>query len=237
MISVPIHDALIRPWPNTVYSVSADGMNIGVNGQIRFGDGGAFALKVAAAVVKMWSATDNRPLMVELNSGGGDIGAAQMMAYSLLLANRLTRQGTATAVGRESACYSACTFLFAAGSYRKVDPSALFMFHQPHSQTMSWQPKIAPEDDDAKFQDRLTGLTLSWVSFRSPELAAFLEHNGFYRSRDCFLSAIQIGRDFPRYLTGKPAPLQIAVSPPLGFALNRDTVDSPEANGCFKRPE
>src|SRR3954451_5756969 len=72
MISVPIHDALIRPWPNTVYSVSADGMNIGGNGQIRFGDGGAFALKVAAAVVKMWSAPDNRTLMVELNSGGGD---------------------------------------------------------------------------------------------------------------------------------------------------------------------
>jgi len=99
---VPIYNALTRPWPNDVYSVSADGMNIRVNGTLGSGDGGPFALRVASAVVRMWSATDDRPLVVELNSGGGSAGAAEMMAYSLFLANKLIRQGTTTVVGRNS---------------------------------------------------------------------------------------------------------------------------------------
>jgi hypothetical protein len=219
MAFVPLYNALIRPWPNAVYSVSPDGMNIGVNGTLQPGDGGPFVLRVASAVARMWSATDDRPLVVELNSGGGGSGAAEMMAYSLLLANKLTRQGTATVVGRNSGCFSACTFLFAAGSSRYADPSAVFMFHQPSTESIPLVQQD-PEDDPAKFPDWLTGSTLSWVSFRSPKLAEFLVENGFYRFRDCYLPAYHIGPNFPGYFTGEVKPIQTTVSPPPGSELN-----------------
>jgi hypothetical protein len=218
---VPIYNALTRPWPNDVYSVSADGMNIRVNGTLGSGDGGPFALRVASAVVRMRLATDDRHLVVELNSGGGSAGAAEMMAYSLLLANKLTRQGTATVVGRDSGCYSACTFLFAAGSRRNADPSAVFMFHQPSSGSIPWLPQVDPEYDSVKAADWLTGSTLSWVSFRSSALTDFLVDNGFYRFRDCYLPADQISRNFPGYFTGEATPIQTDVSPPLGSFLER----------------
>src|SRR3954447_24559181 len=54
MAFVPLYNALIRPWPNAVYLVSPDGMNIGVNGTLQPGDGGPFVLRVASAVVRMW---------------------------------------------------------------------------------------------------------------------------------------------------------------------------------------
>jgi hypothetical protein len=221
MAFVPLYNALIRPWPNAVYSVSADGMNIGVNGTLQPGDGGPFVLRVASAMVRMWSATDDHPLVVELNSGGGAIGAAEMMAYSLLLANKLTRQGTVTVVGQNSGCFSACTFLFAAGSHRNADPSAVFMFHQPSSGSIPLLPQGPPQDDSIKFSDWLTGSTLSWVAFRSPKLAQFLVDNGFYRFRDCYLPSYQIGRNFPGYFTGEVNPIQTTVSPPPGSTLNK----------------
>ena len=98
---VPFYNALIRPWPNAVYSVSDDGMTIGLNGMIGPGRRLRLRLRVASAMSRMWSAADDRPLVVELNSAGGAVGAAEMMAYSLFLANRLTRQGTVTVVGQD----------------------------------------------------------------------------------------------------------------------------------------
>jgi hypothetical protein len=204
--TVPLYNALIRPWPNAVYSVSDDGMTISLNGVIGPGDGGPFALRVASALTRMWLTDDDRPLVVELNSDGGGTGAAEMMAYSLLLVNRLTQQGTVTVVGQDSVCYSACTFVFGAGSRRIADPSAVFMFHQPHTQAIPSLPQRLPQDDSVKFADWLTGSTLSWVSFRSPALAGFLVDNGFYRYRDCYLRADQISSNFPGYFTGDAAP-------------------------------
>jgi len=218
---VPFYNALTRPWPNAVYSVSDDGMTIGLNGTIGPGDGGPFALRVALAVSRMWSAAGDRPLVVELNSAGGAAGAAEMMAYSLILVNKLTRQGTATVVGQDSVCYSACTFVFGAGSRRIADPSAVFMFHQPSSGSIPLLPQGRQQDDPVKFADWLTGSTLSWVSSHSRALAGFLVDNGFYRYRDCYLLAEQISSNFPGYFTSEATPVQTTVSPAPGTVRNR----------------
>jgi hypothetical protein len=144
-----------------------------------------------------------------------------MMAYSLFLVNRLTRQGTVTVVGQDSVCYSACTFVFGAGSRRIADPSAVFMFHQPHTQPIPSLPPDRPQEDGVKFADWLTGSTLSWMSFRSPALAGFLVDNGFYRYRDCYLLAEQISSNFPGYFTDEAKPVQTIVSPAPGTVRNQ----------------
>ncbi|PCJ69758.1 MAG: hypothetical protein COA62_09610 [Rhodobiaceae bacterium] len=60
---------------------------------------------------------------VELDSIGGDVQAA------ILIAERLRQAGSHTHVGAGARCFSACPVIYQGGVVRSADPGALFLLH------------------------------------------------------------------------------------------------------------
>jgi ATP-dependent protease ClpP protease subunit len=103
--------------------------------RISFIDGGLFlggtitaaGLPVFAAKLAVAAVTADGPVVVTLNSAGGNLEAALRMAAAIRLAGRIAEIGTL--VPEDASCQSACTVVFAAGQDRMAGPSSVFMFH------------------------------------------------------------------------------------------------------------
>ena len=67
--------------------------------------------------------SDTSLAYVELDSVGGDVQAA------ILIAERLRRAGSHTHVGEGARCFSACPVIYQGGVLRSADPDALFLLH------------------------------------------------------------------------------------------------------------
>lgn len=93
--------------------------------------------------------TRHRALPVFLDSRGGDIDAAKLIAAEIAKNNLEVR------VAADARCQSACTLIFAAGSQRLADPKAFFQFHSsrymisaPHLPSIN----ILKQDDRDQFE-------------------------------------------------------------------------------------
>ena len=105
--------------------VSLTPAGLAVQGKITPATPLRFAAVLAAAVLLD---ADGRT-SIALDSRGGNLDAALLMRRMVKAAQPLT--AIDTWVGPGQSCQSACTVLFATGSGRGADPTALFMFHAP----------------------------------------------------------------------------------------------------------
>ncbi len=116
-------------------------------------------------VAKAYAAGD-RNITVELDSGGGNLGAA------LNANNKLKGYGVNTYVRNE--CASSCTVLFAAGKTRSASSGANFMFHAVHVEHIDRKLKKQGLTSRSVAQD-YSNRWLAAVRAVSPSLASRLE--------------------------------------------------------------
>ena len=120
---------------------------------------------LVAKVAKAYTAGD-RNITIELDSGGGNLGAA-------LFANtQLKKYGVNTLVKND--CASSCTVLFAAGKTRTASGGATFMFHAVTVEHIDKKLKKQGLTAKSVAQD-YANRWLAAVRAASPSLAARLE--------------------------------------------------------------
>lgn len=145
-------------------------------------------------------------LVVELNSPGGALTAAETMAWVLERAGR--ERPVRAVVPAGAACQSACTVVFLAAGRRQADPGAHFMFHLPDAPegahpALRWFVRAT----ERVFQ----GYT-HLLEDTSPALVRYMVSQGVFHYRlDCHLSGAEIGRAFPEFLEVRALPPTIAI--------------------------
>lgn len=147
-------------------------------------------------------------VVVELNSPGGVLPAAEVIAWGLHRFERL--HPVRTVVPRGAACQSACTVVFLGANRREADPTAHFMFHLPDAPPEAngltrWLVRTA----ERVFRDYARRLEDA-----SPRLVRYLVQEGvfFYRA-DCHLTGAEIGGSFPELLRVRPIPPTLDIAP------------------------
>lgn len=73
-------------------------------------------------------ARDRRPIRIELNSGGGNVGAGKVLIERIKQARKTRRIDTV--VARGALCASMCVPVYLAGEQRFAHKDARFMFHE-----------------------------------------------------------------------------------------------------------
>ncbi|MGC2857323.1 hypothetical protein ACM64Y_17780 [Novispirillum sp. DQ9] len=138
-------------------------------------------------------------LVVELNSPGGALTAAESMAW--VLEQEARDRPVRAVVPAGAVCQSACTVVFLAAGRRQADPSAHFMFHLPDAPegahpALRWFVRAT----ERVFQ----GYT-RLLEDTSPGLVRYMVTQGVFHYRlDCHLSGAELGRAFPEFLETRP---------------------------------
>lgn len=138
-------------------------------------------------------------LVIELNSPGGALTAAETMAWVVERAGQSRPVRAVVPAG--ASCQSACTVVFLAAARRQADPSAHFMFHLPD----------APQDAHpavrwlVRATERVFQGYAHLLEDTSPGLVRYLVSEGVFHYRlDCHLSGVELGRAFPDFLETRP---------------------------------
>lgn len=112
---------------------------------------GAIEAGDAERIVKQLEALEPAPSRVYLNSPGGSVGDA------LDLGRYLRRGGIATALRDGDICYSACPYLLAAGTERRVPDSASVGVHQHYFGESTLLPAFVAVEDIQRGQSEVMG--------------------------------------------------------------------------------
>jgi hypothetical protein len=144
-----------------VVSVTASASTIRFSNEVTINSMNSLVAKVA----KTYEAGD-RNITLELDSGGGNLGAA------LNASAALKRYGVNTFVRHE--CASSCTVLFAAGKTRSASGGANFMFHAVHVEHIDSKLRKQGLTSKSVAQD-YSNRWLAAVRDASPTLAARLQ--------------------------------------------------------------
>jgi len=204
MLVVPLI-VLVRAWADPGPSVHAEAGHVILNGPI----------EAHTAPQFMWAVTRAKrlggpgaELVVELNSPGGALTAAEAMGWVL---RRAAADGPVrVVVPAGAACQSACTVVFVAADRREVDPTSHFMFHLPDapegaSPTLRWVVRAI----ERVFQ----GYT-RLLEDTSPALVRYMVSQGVFHYRlDCHLFGAELGRAFPEFTTVRPIAPTIHIPP------------------------
>jgi len=146
-------------------------------------------------------------LVVELNSPGGALSAAESIAWALRRVG-MTRPVRAV-VPAGASCQSACTVVFLGADRREADPAAHFMFHLPD----------APEGASATLRWTVRALERVFQGYArlledtSPALVRYMVTQGVFHYRlDCHLLGAELGRAFPDFTTVRAIAPTISIS-------------------------
>lgn len=117
--------AFILAHPAKSATIDQQGGTVTVSGEILSTSADLFVNEFARA---MLAAPRNEPVVITLNSPGGDARAAHRIADQILSARRHGMK-VETRVERDGICMSACPLIFSAGENRLVASRSLFLFH------------------------------------------------------------------------------------------------------------
>jgi len=149
---------ILRTYPGLHSDVAIDGARIRINGVI--------TQDTADRLIDEIGRLPGGLLTVDLDSTGGEVGAA------LQIHDRLVHSGrpVATRVADGARCMSSCTLIFAAGDRCIAAPGARFRFHSPRY--IGWFPLPGPA---VTLIEGLTRRAMAAVyADRSPGLARYL---------------------------------------------------------------
>lgn len=204
MLVVPLI-VLVRAWADPGPSVHAVAGRVILNGPIEPHTAPQFVWAVNRA---KRLGNPGAELVVELNSPGGALTAAETMGWAL---RRAAEDGPVRAiVPAGAACQSACTVVFIAAGRREVDPTSHFMFHLPDapegaSATLRWVVRAI----ERVFQ----GYT-RLLEDTSPALVRYMVSQGVFHYRlDCHLFGAELGRAFPEFTAVRPITPTIHIPP------------------------
>lgn len=184
-------------------SVTARPGRVVLDGPIRAHTAPQFWWSVRRAVA---AASPGGELVVELNSPGGALTAAETMAW--VLEREGLRRPVRAVVPAGAACQSACTVVFLAAGRRQADPGAHFMFHLPDA------PEGAPPALRwfVRATERVFQGYIHLLEDTSPGLVRYMVTQGVFHYRlDCHLSGAELGRAFPEVLEARPVAPTITI--------------------------
>ncbi len=196
---------LVRAWADPGPSVHAEASRVILNGPIEPHTAPQFMWAIKRA---KHLGPPGAELVIELNSPGGALTAAESMGWAL---RRAADDGPVRAVvPAGAACQSACTVVFMAADRREVDPTSHFMFHLPDapegaSPSLRWVVRAI----ERVFQ----GYT-RMLEDASPALVRYLVSQGVFHYRlDCHLFGAELGRAFPEFTSVRAITPTIHIPP------------------------
>ncbi|WP_207462337.1 hypothetical protein [Azospirillum sp. SYSU D00513] len=188
-----------------------------VQTRISFTKGGVFlggsitaaSLPVFAAKLAVSAVLADGPVIVSLNSVGGNLEAALRMATSLRWAEQLAF--VRTFVPNDATCQSACTVVFATGQDRIAGQSAVFMFHG-----VRWTGQNADHESAARLEYDLERRYFEALDAADPTLVEMLKARGVFDTvAPTFLSAEEVSALGPRFISWRaPSPPPSESTPP-----------------------
>jgi len=125
---------------NAVAGIDEDNGQLKIGGDILAPDLVPFLTAFGAAIKQ--TASTGRPLRLELNSDGGDIETAFVMADAIEAAQKSGRV-VHVEVPEGGRCNSACVVIFAAGEKRRAAPDSEFLLHGVSYAGLSETPAVA----------------------------------------------------------------------------------------------
>lgn len=125
---------------NAIAGIETDKGQLKIGGDILAPDLVPFLMAFGAAIKQ--TAPTGKPLHVELNSDGGDIETAFVMAEAIEAAQKSGRV-VQVEVPEGGRCNSACVVIFAAGGKRHAAPNSEFLLHGVSYTGFSETPAIA----------------------------------------------------------------------------------------------
>lgn len=125
---------------NAIAGIETDNGQLKIGGDILAPDLVPFLMAFGAAIKE--TAPTGKPLHVELNSDGGDIETAFVMAEAIEAAQK-TGRVVQVEVPEGGRCNSACVVIFAAGEMRRAAPDSEFLLHGVSYTGFSETPAIA----------------------------------------------------------------------------------------------
>lgn len=168
-------------------------------------------------------------LVVELNSPGGALSAAETMAWALRREGE--RRVVRAIVPAGAGCQSACTVVFLGASIRQSDPTSHFMFHLPDapegaSPTLRWVVRAL---------ERVFQSYVGLLEETSPALVRYMVSEGVLHYRlDCHLSGAELGAAFPEFTEVRSVAPTIHI-PPEQRAVTRLVFNSRHTCGDIDR--
>ena len=185
--------ALILTPPAKAATIDRHGGTVTVSGEILSTSAELFVNEFARA---MLAAPAEEPVVVILNSEGGDARAAHRIADQILSARRHGMK-VETRVERGGMCMSACPLIFSAGEDRLVSSRSLFLFHGVVYQGPRNTAQIIDELDAEK------RAYLARMRSVDPDLGDFLDRRRIVAENiDAEFDGASLRDFFPGFVTG-----------------------------------